>query len=100
MSLSSPRGVVVVDHSHLKEMFAADDKILSNTQGILEENDFRYTFRSSFYSEFHIGVIRNQLTQHIASMMPDIVDELATVLGEDLDLMAGEGLSLDHASLY
>jgi hypothetical protein len=99
MSLASPRGIVVVDHAHLKEVFNADDKILSNIQGILEENDFRFTFRASLYSAFHVSVIRNQLTQHIASMMPDIIDELAAVLGEDLDLIAGDGSTPEEANL-
>lgn len=92
MSLTNPRGVIVVDHAHLKELFEADDKILDNVQGILEENDFRYTTRASIYSTLHISVIRNQLTQHIASMMPDIIDELSAVLGEDLDLLAEDGI--------
>ena len=91
MSQSSPRGVIVVDHAHLKEFFDADDKTLDNIQGLLEENDFRYTTRASLYSKFHINVIRNQLTQHIASMMPDIIDELSAVLGEDLDLLVKDG---------
>lgn len=92
MSQTSPRGVIVVDHAHLKEFFDADDKVLDNIQGLLEENDFRYTTRASLYSTFHINVIRNQLTQHIASMMPDIIDELSAVLGEDLDLLVKDGI--------
>lgn len=90
MSLASPRGVIVVDHAHLKELFDADDKVLDNIH--LEENDFRYTSRASLYSRLHINVIRNQLTQHIASMMPDIIDELSAVLGEDLDLLVKDGI--------
>ena len=91
MSLSSSRGMIVVDHAHAKEFFDADDKILNNIQGILEEQDFRYTTQASIYSMFHVNVIRNQLTQHIASMMPDIIDELTAVLGEDLDLLVQDG---------
>src|SRR5271169_5339539 len=91
MSMSNPTGLIVVDHAHLKEFFEADDKILSNIEGILVDHDFRYTFRASIYNSLHVHVIRNQLTQQIASKMPDIIDELATVLGEDLDRIAGEG---------
>jgi hypothetical protein len=32
-------------------------------------------------------------------MMPDIIDELATVLGEDLDLIAGDGSTPEEANL-
>ena len=78
----------------LKEVFDADDKVLNNIEGFLIDNDFRYTFRASVYGSLHVNVIRNQLTQHIASMMPSIIDELATVLGEDLDLIVGKGISL------
>lgn len=64
---------------------------MSNVGGILLSNDLRYTSRASIYNPLHVHVIRNQLTQQIASKMPDIMDELATVVGEDLDLIAGEG---------
>jgi hypothetical protein len=92
MSLTSPRGVIIVDHAHLKELFEADDKVLDNIQGIIEESDFRYTTRISLYSTFHIDVIRNQLTRHIATMMPDIIDELNAVLREDLDHLVKDGI--------
>jgi hypothetical protein len=64
---------------------------MSNLEGFLLGNDFRYTSRASIYNPLHVHVIRNQLTQQIASKMPDIMDELATVVSEDLDLIAGEG---------
>lgn len=44
--------------------------------------DFRYTLPGDIFNLYHIKVIRNQLTQNIAALVPEMAEELASVFDE------------------
>lgn len=92
--MTHPLGVIILDRDHLKEVFDTRDKDLSLIEATLEDGDFRYTFQADVHSIYHINVIRNQLTRNISALMPEIVDELNAVLGEELDVIVTEGIPL------
>lgn len=96
MLSSHPSGLVVVDRDHIKELFSAPDSELNFLEAKLEHLDLRYTFKLDVHDDWHIDMIRNQLTQKISSLMPDIVDELTAAIGDELDLAVTK--SVPHKS--
>lgn len=80
----------MVDHDHLKEVFEAPNDEINFLEGLFESNDFRYTFYGDVYNEYHIRIIRNQLTQNIAALIPTIVDELNAALEDEVDTVVTE----------
>lgn len=79
-----------MDHDHLKEVFEAPNDEINFLEGLFESNDFRYTFYGDVYNEYHIRIIRNQLTQNIAALIPTIVDELNAALEDEVDTVVTE----------
>jgi hypothetical protein len=90
--LNYPSGVVVVDRQHIKELFSAPSASLGFFEAVIEDIDFRYTLPGDVHNLYHVKVIRNQLTQNIAAMMPGVAEELVSVFDEfDSDLSNGTG---------
>jgi len=90
MLLGRPSGLLVVDHDHLKEVFEAPNDEINFLEGLFGDTDFRHTFYGDVHNEYHVRVVRNQLTQNIASLIPDIVDELSVALADELDSVVSE----------
>ncbi len=87
---------MVVDRDHIKELFSAHDSELNFLEAKLEHLDLRYTFKIDIYDDWHIDMIRNQLTQKIPALMPDIVDELTAAIGDELDAIVMKGYINQH----
>ena len=92
MLLGHPGGLVVVDRSRLKEVFEAPSSQLSFLEAIYKDMDFRHIFNADDSNHYHIHVIRHQLTQNIAAVMSDTVDELNAALEDDLEAVVSNGI--------
>jgi hypothetical protein len=80
--LNYPSGVVVVDRQHIKELFSAPSSSLGFFEAALEDIDFRYTLPGNLSNLYHVKVIRIQLTQNIAALLPEMAEELDSVFDE------------------
>jgi len=83
------KGVIIVDRGHIKEMFQAPDSQLNFVQAILEEADFNTALRANGHNDYHKYVVRNQLTQNIASILPEMMEELELAFQEELKVNNG-----------
>jgi len=92
MLSSHPNGLVVVDRDHIKELFSAPDSDLNFLEAKLEHLDLRYTFKLDVHDDWHIDMIRNQLTQKIPELMPQIVDELTAGFEDELNPLVTKGI--------
>ena len=100
MLLGRSSGLLVVDHDHLKEVLEAPNEEINFLEGLFGDTDFRYTFYGDVHNEYHVRVIRSQLTQNIASIIPGVVDELNAALEDELDSVVREnGKLIIEASL-
>jgi hypothetical protein len=93
MLSSHPSGLVVVDRAHVKELFSAPDTELNFLEAKLEHLDFRYVFNINVRDDWHIDIIRNQLTQKLSALMPVIVDELTATFSDELEGVVTKGNS-------
>ena len=73
-----------MDRSHLNEFFNASDEYLDVKKGIVALSDYRYIFNVDVYENYHIAVVRGQLTQNISALIPQIVDEVNATLVDEL----------------
>ena len=91
-----------MDRGHLKEYFSASDDKLHFQDGINTRNDFVTPFKAGPSGlQYHIDVVRTQLTQNLAKMMPHIADELAHALTDELEPLLTDGKSeLNPTSQY
>ena len=90
MLFGRPSGVIVVDHGHLKELLEAPNDEINFIDGILGDTDLSHTFYGDVHNEYHIRVIRNNLTQNIVSLIPDTLDEVKAALADELDSVVPE----------
>ena len=90
MLFGRPSGLIVVDHSHLKEVLEAPNDEINFLEGILGDTDFRHTFYGDVQNEYHVRVVRNRLTQNFVSLIPDTVDELKAALKDEVDSLVPE----------
>ena len=75
---------------HLKQLFAAPEEDLSLTHSIGDRMQLRYTFdQSIILNQYHIPIVRTQLTRHITEEMSEIVDELGSALDDEIPLTNG-----------
>jgi hypothetical protein len=66
-----------LDRSSLKEYFDAPETALSFLAETVDVLAIRHVFHENMATDdYHVPIIRNQLTQSIAGIMPDIVDEV------------------------
>ena len=65
-------------------MFEAPDTQLNFLEGILEDSDFKTALRGGINDNYHAYVIRNQLTQNISHILPEMVEELDLAFQEEL----------------
>jgi hypothetical protein len=89
-TLNYPSGLIVVDRSHLKELFDAPSSKLAFFEAALEDIDFRYTFTGNSYNLYHVPVIRNQLTRGIQAFLPDICEEVGGAFNDDIGSLVTE----------
>lgn len=92
MISSHPNGLVVIDRDHVKELFSAPDADLNFLEAKLEHLDLRYTFKLNVHDDWHIDMIRNQLTQKIPELMPQMVDELTAAFHDELEPVVTKGI--------
>jgi hypothetical protein len=87
-------GLIVVNREHLKEFFSAPDDELNFLEGTNTRNDFETPFRAGGNRlDYHIGVVRTQLTQNLGNLMPLIADELNNALTDELEPLLTNGKS-------
>jgi hypothetical protein len=86
--------LIVVDRAHLKEYFSAPTENLDFLEGALASSDFRHVFRGNVHEDYHVAVVRNQLTQNLSALTPHIADELNAALTDELDPLLKDGMSL------
>ena len=61
----------------LKELENADERVLSMQAAANERNSIQYTLSSSIHSNpYHVGIIRQNITQQLSKNVADIVEEL------------------------
>lgn len=86
---------VVASRAHLKQFFAAPEEDLSLAHSIGDRMQIRYTFHESIIlNQYHIPVVRAQLTRRIPEVMPDIVEELELAFDEEIPQTEGTQLFL------
>jgi len=77
--------LVVVDRAHLKEYYNAPNETFSFSEALTAQIDIRYTLPAANLHQYHIDVVRNQLTQNLASLTPYIAEEIKATLSDQLD---------------
>lgn len=74
---------IVASRGHLKQLFAAPEKDLSLAHSIGDRMQIRYTFDKSItLNQYHVPVVRTELTRNIPKMMSEIVDEVGLALDD------------------
>jgi len=92
--------LIIVDRNHLKEYFSAPDHKLHFQEGVRTRNDFETPFKAGRSGlDYHIDVVRKQLTQNLGNLMPHIADELDNALDDELEPLLTNGmLKINRAS--
>lgn len=84
---------MVIDPTHLKEYFEDQERSLSFFDAALEDIDFESTLPGNVLNFYHVHVIRNQLTQNIARLIPTLAEELDNAFRVEIDTVLGAGMS-------
>jgi hypothetical protein len=87
--LNYPAGVVVIDRGHLREYFEDSERNLSFFEAAVEDMDFENTLPGNIRNLYHVPVIRNQLTQNIARILPILAEELGDALKVEIEPLLG-----------
>ena len=88
-----PNGVIILGHKYLREFFDVGEDKFNFMEATFEHTDFRHIFKmGNIYDDWHVYIIRNQLTQNIPALMPDIVDEVTAVLNDEIDTIVTNGI--------
>ncbi|KAH9942848.1 cytochrome P450 [Amylocystis lapponica] len=90
------RWMVVVNGPKLiDELRKLPDNQVSLTEASDETLHVRYSLGADVFDEpYHIGTIRNQLTQNLSGILPAIVDEVQLALKEHICVQGDEWLSV------
>lgn len=81
---------VIVPRDVLKEIFDAPEDTLSFHGSSREQLQLKHTMgRSLVDNNYHVAVIKAELTRHISVKMPDIVDELNAAFKDELSVGHG-----------
>ena len=84
---------IVTSREHLKQLFAAPEEDLSLARSIGDRMQVRYTFDESIIlNQYHVPIVRTQLTRHIPEKIFEIVDELGRALDDEIPLADGNQL--------
>jgi len=76
---------VVASREHLKQLFAAPEEDLSLAHSIGDRMQIRYTFDESItLNQYHIPIVRMELTRHIPELIFEIMDELGPALDDEI----------------
>ncbi|KAI5842715.1 cytochrome P450, partial [Tricharina praecox] len=80
--------VVATSDSVLDELKNADPSVLSMQAAANERNSIGYTLSSSIHTNpYHVDIVRKGLSQHLAKVVPDIVEKICWALSrENLDI--------------
>lgn len=81
-------GMVVVDHSHLKEFLEAPEDHVSFSIAFNDGFNLPYLFHGDPRDDYHTRVIRGKMTKNISSSIPALVDELNAIFAEDSDFQS------------
>lgn len=82
---------MVVDRAHLKEFYNAPNETFSFRDALNAQIDIRYTLPAANLNQYHIDVVRNQLTQNLANLTPYIAEEIKATLSDELDPKMKDG---------
>lgn len=82
---------IVIDHRHLNEYFNASNDTLSFVKATGASLQIRYLYHENMaIDEYHVPVIRKQLTKQIGVMMDDLIDEIGTSFLHEIPVTNGE----------
>jgi hypothetical protein len=76
---------LVASHQYIKEICSASEDELSFTYAVGRDLQLRYTFSEGIaMNHYHARIARNELTQHLPVLIPDIIDELNAAMGDEI----------------
>ncbi|KAL4068774.1 cytochrome P450 [Scleroderma yunnanense] len=91
--------IVVLNRNHADDVVKASEDVLSFHEATLDSLNTVYTLGPEIHHDpYHISVIRSQLTRSLASLYPDMRDELVASFSEILDLKDNEWKTLPAVS--
>lgn len=85
----------MASREHLKQLFTAPEEDLSLAHSVEDRMQIRYTFDESItLNQYHVPIVRTELTRNIPMKMVQLVDELGLALDDEIPLTDGTHLSL------
>jgi len=80
----------VIDRNHLREFFDAPETALSFKQATAQKFQIQHIYHKNMTKDiYHTPVLRNKLTQNIAVLMDDMLDEISHAFGVSFPLTDG-----------
>jgi hypothetical protein len=84
------KSMVVVNRGLLKEYFDAPEDTLSFLKATADYLQVEYIYHDNMRKDdYHLPVVRQKLTQNIAVMMPDVVDEIESCFNDEFPMSDG-----------
>jgi hypothetical protein len=83
--------MVIVDNTHLHEFLHAPEDQLSFNKGFIEGLSLPYLFRTNTFNNYHVRILRRNLTQNIGKSMADTVDELKAAFEDEFGSLISIG---------
>lgn len=68
--------MVVIDRTHLREIYKADEDYMHFLEAAVEDSDFSWAFRADVFQRVHSRAIRVNLNHNLPVFISDVVDEV------------------------
>jgi hypothetical protein len=81
-----------LDHDRVKEIYTANENEMGYLKAAVEDTDFRFCFKADIFNMIHARAIKYNLNQNLASLMPEIVDELDAGMHDEFDSVVTNGV--------
>jgi len=91
--------MIVIDRDHAKELFDAPEDHISFSESFNEGFGLHYLFHGDPRDDYHIRIIRNQLTRKMSSFTSALVDELNEAFAAEFEQDMTAGTNLSHRQL-
>lgn len=75
----------MVDRGHLKEFLNAPEHQISFNKGFVEGLNLPYLFRTNAFDDYHVTILRGDLTQYIAAGTADMVNEMKAAFADEFE---------------
>ncbi|KAG8862510.1 hypothetical protein FRC20_011209 [Serendipita sp. 405] len=97
---SPERWAVVVRGKYIDELSRAPDDVLSFTEATHDSLRLRYSLGTTTAEEheYHIHVVRQNLTKRLPALFPEVYDEVIHAFGEDLQFDGAEWKEVEFLS--